>query len=268
MRNAFFRSLPLVLLLHGCSPDPGSTRIIAHGGAGSDHPPNSREALLHALAIGAHGIEMDVQLTADSVLVLFHDQYLDEISTCKGLINSSTWKELKACRVPNDGKQTSIERADSLLLEAAALYPEAEFALDCKLFAHGEWWPYLETFSRALARLHDKSALRGKLVIECMVDDFLLLVQRKRPGLALSFYTDDPQKGTMRAVASHYSGITLHHRHISAGEVRYAQGLGLKVTLVSPGDRWGHWRTMRKRPDRIQTDRPGSLLSGQGAFTN
>ena len=106
MRNAFFRSLPLVLLLHGCSPDPGSTRIIAHGGAGSDHPPNSREALLHALAIGAHGIEMDVQLTADSVLVLFHDQYLDEISTCKGLINSSTWKELKACRVPNDGKQT------------------------------------------------------------------------------------------------------------------------------------------------------------------
>ena len=268
MRNAFFRSLPLVLLLHGCSSDPGSAHIIAHAAAGSDHPPNSREALLHALAIGANGIEMDVQMTADSVLVLFHDQYLDGISSCKGLINSLTWNELKACRLSIDDEEFTIDRVDSLLFEAAALYPEAEFMLDCKLFAHDDWWPYLETFSKALARLHDRSALRGKLVIECMVDDFLLLVQRQRRGLALSLYTDDPEKGTMRAVASHYSGITLHHRHISAGEVRYAQGLGLKVTLVSAGNWWSHWRVLRKQPDRIQTDRPGNLVPDQGAFTN
>ena len=236
--------------------------IIAHAGTGSgfDHPKNSREALLKALEIGAHGIELDVQLTRDSVLVTYHDQDLENLTPCSGLINSRTWEQLAECPPAIDGRIFRIERVDSLLLEAADRFPEAEFMLDCKLFAYGEWWPYLETYSNALIELDKHRSLKGKLMIECMVDDFLLLVQRKNAQLPLFIYGDDPEYLIYRAVTSRYKGITLNERHISAAEVREAKGLGLEVTLLGTNNFLDHHLALRKDPDRLQTDSPEKLL--------
>lgn len=47
--------------------------IIAHRGASDEAPENSLEAVLKAMDIGADGIEIDLQLTKDRDLVLFHD---------------------------------------------------------------------------------------------------------------------------------------------------------------------------------------------------
>ncbi len=47
--------------------------IIAHRGASGERPENSLAAFRRALELGADGIELDVHLTADGVLVVHHD---------------------------------------------------------------------------------------------------------------------------------------------------------------------------------------------------
>jgi len=48
-------------------------RVYGHGGRVSGVPGNSLAGVLSALDAGAHGVEVDVRLTADGVLVLCHD---------------------------------------------------------------------------------------------------------------------------------------------------------------------------------------------------
>lgn len=260
-------TLPLLLFLWGCgSSHDIDIRIIGHAGMGSEHElaPNGRESMLAALALGIDGVELDVQLTADSVLVAFHDERLEENTTCTGLVNALTWAELKACTTTRPGiSDVVIVRVDSLLLEAAQRYPNADFTLDCKLFANGDWWNYLEAYTDALTALEAMPTLRSKLLVECQVDPFLLLLQRKDPNIPLFRYDSDVDHATRRAVASHFAGITVHRSRASKDQVEHAQSLGLQVSLFGTSGRIGHWFALRKGPDRLQTDAPEVLTPKQ-----
>ena len=247
-----------MLLLAACSGNgSGGTRIIGHTVMGPEHAPlaNGYAPIHGALDLGVHGVGLDVQMTADSVLVVFHDEDLGGTTSCTGLVNAMRWTELSLC---------TSTRLDSLLLESAARHPAAEFILDCKLFAHGDWWTYLESFTGALAALEAHPALKGRLLVECQVDPFLLLLQRKSPGLRLFRHDHDPEHAIRRAVTSHFTGIAVHHRRISAEQVRHAQGLGLEVTLFGTTGRVGHWYALRKRPDRLRTAAPQLLAPKKG----
>ena len=57
------------------------TRIIAHRGGASLWPENTLMAFDQALRLGCDGLEMDLQLTKDDVLVVHHDATLRADST-------------------------------------------------------------------------------------------------------------------------------------------------------------------------------------------
>lgn len=50
-----------------------SIEIIAHRGASHERPENTLPAFTRAVELGADGVELDVHLTADGVLVVHHD---------------------------------------------------------------------------------------------------------------------------------------------------------------------------------------------------
>ena len=62
--------------------------VLGHAGAGfftplnpfNPLPPSSLAGVRHALAQGADGVEVDVQLSQDSVLVLYHDPGLTSMT--------------------------------------------------------------------------------------------------------------------------------------------------------------------------------------------
>lgn len=56
-----------------------STKLIAHRGWRSHYPENTAIAIQKALDIGARYIEIDVQLTADQIPYLCHDQTLERL---------------------------------------------------------------------------------------------------------------------------------------------------------------------------------------------
>lgn len=82
------------------------TTPIAHRGLfDNDFPENTEPAFLNAIECG-YAIEMDVQMTADNVLVVFHDNNLLRTCGVDKDIRETTYQELKSLR-PN-GKNYPI----------------------------------------------------------------------------------------------------------------------------------------------------------------
>ena len=70
------------------------TQVTAHRGSSRVAPENTLYAFEEALASGADYIELDVQLTADEQLVVFHDEKLDRTTDGTGKLSDYTYDEL------------------------------------------------------------------------------------------------------------------------------------------------------------------------------
>lgn len=68
--------------------------ILAHRGASGYAPENTFAAFELARTMGAGGIETDIQVSADGVLVLVHDTRVDRTSDGTGAVADLTWDEL------------------------------------------------------------------------------------------------------------------------------------------------------------------------------
>ncbi len=69
-------------------------QIFAHRGASAVAPENTLPAFEKALELGADGIELDVQATADGELVVLHDFSLERSTSGVGLLRNQTLAQL------------------------------------------------------------------------------------------------------------------------------------------------------------------------------
>lgn len=97
----------------GCHPEKGSTTDgpvlnIGHRGASGYAPEHTFAAYDLALEQGADYIEIDLQMTADGVLVALHDPTLNSTAEapegvpkryCRGLVRKKTLEQIKMCDV-------------------------------------------------------------------------------------------------------------------------------------------------------------------------
>ena len=61
-------------------------RNYAHRGFSGEYPENTMIAFEKAVEVGCEGIEFDVHLSKDGVLVICHDEWIDRTSDKKGWI--------------------------------------------------------------------------------------------------------------------------------------------------------------------------------------
>ncbi|MBQ6213158.1 MAG: hypothetical protein IJJ57_09765, partial [Ruminococcus sp.] len=71
------------------------TQITAHRGASKAAPENTLPAFEAAIESGADYIELDVQLTSDGELVVFHDEKLDRTTDGQGILSKYTYEQLQ-----------------------------------------------------------------------------------------------------------------------------------------------------------------------------
>jgi len=69
--------------------------VVAHRGASGTAPENTLTAIGLALKAGALMIEIDVQITTDDQIVVFHDATLERTTNGHGQINRFSYEELK-----------------------------------------------------------------------------------------------------------------------------------------------------------------------------
>lgn len=87
-----------------------ATLISAHrGGVEPGYPENGIETFANVLAQGPMVIEMDVNRSADGVLLMMHDDTLDRTTTGEGAVVETDWDEIETLRlVDNDGTVTEF----------------------------------------------------------------------------------------------------------------------------------------------------------------
>ncbi|PFG19168.1 glycerophosphodiester phosphodiesterase [Serinibacter salmoneus] len=106
-------------------PGPGRPLVIAHRGAPAAHPENTAAAFGAAARAGADAIETDVQLSADGVPFLLHDDTPDRTTDALArgwepgtLAERATWETLRA--LDASGGTGPVQRVPHLDEVAAA----------------------------------------------------------------------------------------------------------------------------------------------------
>lgn len=69
------------------SRDSSTVMVVAHRGDWRYQPENSIPAIEHSIKVGVDVVEVDLQKTRDSVLILMHDATLDRTTTGKGKVS-------------------------------------------------------------------------------------------------------------------------------------------------------------------------------------
>ena len=75
--------------------------VYAHRGASEYYPENTLSSFAAGVDIGANGIETDVQISKDGVLVIYHDDDMQAKTGFAGSVADYTWDELSRARVEN-----------------------------------------------------------------------------------------------------------------------------------------------------------------------
>ena len=79
--------------------DPASKKVLVacHRGDWRNYPENSLAAIESVIRMGADIVEIDLALTADSVLVVCHDRTLNRTTTGRGLIAEIPYDSIRRC---------------------------------------------------------------------------------------------------------------------------------------------------------------------------
>lgn len=83
--------------------------VIAHRGDTKDHLENTLPAIASALKLGVDGIEVDLQLTRDERVVVFHDDDLKRLAGREGTVQDFTWSVLKKIPLLKGGFIPTLE---------------------------------------------------------------------------------------------------------------------------------------------------------------
>jgi len=100
--------------------------VFAHRGGSALAPENTVDAFANGLSLGADGIELDVRLSLDGVVVVHHDATVDRTTAGRGAVAALTAVELARLDVPALGDVLARFRDTRVIVELKV--NSAEFA--------------------------------------------------------------------------------------------------------------------------------------------
>jgi glycerophosphoryl diester phosphodiesterase len=241
-----------------------SVEIIAHRGASFDAPENTLAAMKLAWEENADAIELDLWLSKDGRLVVFHDADGKRIAGVARKIADLTWDELKLLDVGSwkdpQFKDERIPTLESILVTV----PKGRRAV-LEIKCGPEIVPELKRVLDA-----SKRSPRELAIISFNFDS-LKKCRETFPDLEHYFlhgYKKDPATGKFpeikpliaRARAAKFHGLNLHFDWpIDDQFVREVKSAGLKMLVWTVNDAAVAKRLVAVGVDAITTDRPGWL---------
>jgi glycerophosphoryl diester phosphodiesterase len=236
---------------------------LGHGGMGigSTYPMDSYESIMSCLSLGMAGSELDVQMSMDSVLVAYHDEFLEERTQLHGRIHALLWEDISQARyneLPYAGYSIiSLEE----LFSGIPKVNQYTFTFDCKFYREeGDLNSYLSTFAGSLIRIIDTYGLEGKVCIESQDLQFLEVLHHLKPNYKLFIYPSSFDNGLQSAQELGISGITISHNLISKEQISLAHQNNLLIAIWNIQSDAENREAISKNPDYIQTDKVKSLV--------
>ena len=229
--------------------------IIAHRGASAEAPESTAAAIRRAVALRAEMIELDVQLTKDHRLVIFHDERLER--TTNGHGNVARWHYRALARLDAGSWFAPRFAGEHILLVSHALRlipPPCRVNLELKRTRHPtqlirrvvQCLRWTRTESRVLVSSFDASLLAKLQAVRPQIARALLC--RRAPFQALR------QATTLGCVALHP-----HTALVSPALIAKAHAAGCRVHVWTVDRLDEAKRLLRMGVDGVFTNVPGRL---------
>lgn len=239
--------------------------VIAHRGGLELAPENTMDAFRSAVAMGVTFLETDVHVTADGVLVAFHDEDLDRVTDGTGSIADLPYSVVAQAKLP--GGRT-IPTLDELVEE----FPEVRLNIDVK--ADAAVVPFADAVRRhgiveriGVGAFSDTRIRRLRTLIGPRLSTIASPRETSALVAAAKLRRVDPDvRSTLRRGSSKHpfdsvqvpvsqGPVTL----ISSRLVNYLHSQGLLIHAWTINDRDEMIRLLDLGVDGLITDRPGLL---------
>jgi glycerophosphoryl diester phosphodiesterase len=260
---------------------PGRPRVFAHRGGCALGPENTIAAFDRGLAAGADGLELDVRLSADGVIVVCHDETLDRTTDATGPVSARTAAELSrvdagcrfadaAGRQPFQGQGVGVPS----LREVLGRYPDIPIIVEMK--------PDTEAMGRAFVAEVVAAGAVDRVCAAGYGARSLAAVREALPQMASSASRAEVRLALYRswagwpAMRTPYGGYQVPElagslRVVSPRFIRHAHRAGLDVQVwtvdeVADMQRllgWGADALISNRPDLAVTVRDQFVSAGQ-----
>jgi glycerophosphoryl diester phosphodiesterase len=230
-------------------PFPEPFQIIAHRGASARAPENTLAAFRAARDLGIVEVELDVQLSADDRVVLFHDADLERKTGRRGRVRDYPLEALVAFDIGSwfDRARPVAERAyaGTTLDPLEALFAE----LGPRLFYHVELKDGEPALPGRVLALVDRYALRDRVLITSFRFDQLERVRRLAPELptCLLVARAEDREGSLADWIDRAAAAGMREVGVVASELRVehvmharARGLWIRAWGVKTVDHMDH----------------------------
>jgi len=276
-------AMTLAMLLTGAAVgaqeaavEDAPTFVIAHRGFSAVAPEHTFAAWDLALEAGADYLEQDLQLTADGVLVVLHDDTLERTGRgdgCAGPVRERTLDELGGCDVGTWFNQAHPDRArpeyvglriPTFRQVIERYVGRARFYVETK---NPEEAPGMEI---ALIELLREFDLIGEqpgpppAIVQSFSHASLLTIARLEPSLPRvqllpGDYSAEATIGLLPRIAEYARGIGPSHRNVTAQLVQAAMATGLWVHPYTVNERARMQQMLALGTRGMFTDRPDLL---------
>ncbi len=275
LRITYFLLMATLVLLQSCKPTEivsahnlldGKILAVGHGCYGfstyrNTIPPNTTAAAERALAMGADGLELDVQMTADGQLAVFHDGLLDRATGCAGCIGDLTWAEVKDCAYQTrngalDGNFPVI-LLDTMLAVIARSGQQPYVFLNTKHDSPcdpGDNGSAYEAFAERIVGAMRRHDAGPNVIVESMNEHFLQLVGAADPSVKLLFDDEDFTRGMNVVRTNHFLGLCISNGIVSAEQVEAAHAEGYWLGIWGVRVHGDTRKAVEKGPELIMTD--------------
>lgn len=240
--------------------------IYAHRGGAALRPENTIAAFDHGIACGAEGLEFDVHLSKDGVVVIHHDDTLERTTDGRGRIASFTSTELArvdaGCHFTDDhgtfpfrGRGIGVPTLPDVLQR----YPTAQLIIELKMGGS-------QLAHRVVDDVRAAKAIE-RVAIGSFYPDALEAVRRYEPAIATGAAKEETRWALYRSwvglsvgaaayrefLVPEWSGMTpiVTRRFVAAA---HRAGVQVKVWTVNGAE--DIRRVLAKGVDAIITDRP------------
>jgi glycerophosphoryl diester phosphodiesterase len=226
--------------------------VTAHRGSSVTAPENTLSAVSQAIADGADYAEIDVQLSADSAVVVIHDVDVRRVAGISGLVSDMTLAELRQLDV---GSWFSAEFAGEPLptLQEVIDLARGRIKLNIELKMTGS----PEGLVERVVALVERNDFGEESVITSLNEAAVRAVKRRAPDLRVGFIVataiGDPTRMQVDLLA-------VSTQFLSAGLIRRAHRRNMEVHVWTVNTRQRMWAMIERGVDNIMTDYPPRLL--------
>ena len=226
-------------------------QVVAHRGYSAVFPENTLAAFAGAIDIGVDFIELDVQLSKDGQVVVFHDTNLNRITGTDGAVSDYTYEELSMMDAGSWFSPAYVGERIPTLLEVLQLIKDS----DCRVYLELKDIGDVEGFEEAVLDVTNQCGMTERCIFASFRYEYLAHFKELDAGL-LTLYNTTSGNTTLPAdFPADYYGLYMENVTAAAIDAIHQAGKQAFVWTVNTPQQIRNVQIMGA--DGIVTNYPG-----------